>query len=278
MLPEIFVFGDSFVDIGNNNDLPLSLAKANFLHNGIDFPSQKATGRFSNGKNIDLLAEKVGCQVHRLTFLSTQTQVHHTFAVSVSLLTQSIPLWQQVEYYLKVHEHLTKRLGSAHAQKHLSKSLFFIVFGSNNILDYSRSIDQNKPPKMHVNQMTTLLKAKLKILHTHGARKFMVVGLPPVGCCPAQRIQNETRGCREDTNTWTVMYKEALESMSQELKSEVKDMSYSYSHTYPLIHGFIQDPASNGGERGLLWARRPECPIPVPANFNALLQQAADGA
>ncbi|PKI77542.1 hypothetical protein CRG98_002148 [Punica granatum] len=205
MLPEIFVFGDSFVDIGNNNDLPLSLAKANFLHNGIDFPSQKATGRFSNGKNIDLLAEKVGCQVHRLTFLSTQTQ--------------------QVEYYLKVHEHLTKRLGSAHAQKHLSKSLFFIVFGSNNILDYSRSIDQNKPPKMHVNQMTTLLKAKLK------------------------RIQNETRGCREDTNTWTVMYKEALESMSQELKSEVKDMSYSYSHTYPLIHGFIQDPASNGSRR-----------------------------
>ncbi|XP_031403831.1 GDSL esterase/lipase At5g55050-like isoform X2 [Punica granatum] len=165
------------------------------------------------------------------------------------LNTQSIPLWQQVEYYLKVHEHLTKRLGSAHAQKHLSKSLFFIVFGSNNILDYSRSIDQNKPPKMHVNQMTTLLKAKLKILHTHGARKFMVVGLPPVGCCPAQRIQNETRGCREDTNTWTVMYKEALESMSQELKSEVKDMSYSYSHTYPLIHGFIQDPASNGLRR-----------------------------
>ncbi|PKI74196.1 hypothetical protein CRG98_005434 [Punica granatum] len=48
------------------------------------------------------------------------------------------------------------------------------------------------------------------------------------------------------THTWTVMYNEALESMSQELKSEPKDMSYPCSHTYPLIHDFIQDPASNG--------------------------------
>ncbi|OWM86168.1 hypothetical protein CDL15_Pgr010992 [Punica granatum] len=261
MLPAIFVFGDSFVDVGNNNYLPLSLAKANFPHNGIDFPSRKATGRFSNGKNIvDLLAEKVGLPspppylsidsdsstsyLWGVSFASGGAAIFNT--TSNPLNTQSIPLWQQVEYYLKVHDHLTKQLGSAHAQKHLSKSLFFIVIGSNDILAYSRSINQNIPPKKYVNQMTTLLKAKLKILHTHGARKFMVVGLPPVGCCPAQRIQNETRGCREDTNTWTVMYNEALESMSKELKSELKDMSYSYSHTYPLIHGFIQDPASNG--------------------------------
>ncbi|PKI77549.1 hypothetical protein CRG98_002155 [Punica granatum] len=133
MLPANFVFGDSLVDVGNNNYLLLSLAK-----------------------------------------------------------TESIPLRQQVEYYLKVYEYLRKRLGFAHAQKRLSKSLFFIVIGSNDILNYSRSIDQNKPPKKH-------------ILHTHGARKVMVVRLPPVGCCLVQRIQNETRGCREDTNTWTVI-------------------------------------------------------------------------
>ncbi|PKI66944.1 hypothetical protein CRG98_012707 [Punica granatum] len=155
-----------------------------------------------------------------VSFASGGAAIFNT--TSNPLNTQSIPLWQQVEYYLKVHDHLTKQLGSAHAQKHLSKSLFFIVIGSNDILAYSRSINQNIPPKKYVNQMTTLLKAKLK------------------------RIQNETRGCREDTNTWTVMYNEALESMSKELKSELKDMSYSYSHTYPLIHGFIQDPASNG--------------------------------
>lgn len=51
MVPAVFVLGDSLVDVGNNNYLPLSLAKADFLHNGLDFPTHKPTGRFTNGKN-----------------------------------------------------------------------------------------------------------------------------------------------------------------------------------------------------------------------------------
>lgn len=47
----MYVFGDSLVDVGNNNYLKVSLAKANLPHNGVDFPTGKATGRFSNGKN-----------------------------------------------------------------------------------------------------------------------------------------------------------------------------------------------------------------------------------
>lgn len=48
--PAIYVLGDSLVDVGNNNYLHLSLDKADFPHNGIDFPTG-STGRFSNGKN-----------------------------------------------------------------------------------------------------------------------------------------------------------------------------------------------------------------------------------
>ncbi|KAL6999270.1 hypothetical protein U1Q18_000432 [Sarracenia purpurea var. burkii] len=60
-VPAVYVFGDSLVDVGNNNYLKLSLAKADFPHNGVDFPGKKPTGRFSNGKNsADFLAEKVG--------------------------------------------------------------------------------------------------------------------------------------------------------------------------------------------------------------------------
>ncbi|KAJ0508789.1 putative triacylglycerol lipase [Helianthus annuus] len=49
--PAVYVLGDSLVDVGNNNYLPLSIAKANFPHNGVDFPNHKPTGRFSNGEN-----------------------------------------------------------------------------------------------------------------------------------------------------------------------------------------------------------------------------------
>lgn len=51
MVPAVYVFGDSLVDVGNNNYLTLSIAKANHRHYGIDFLNHKPTGRFSNGKN-----------------------------------------------------------------------------------------------------------------------------------------------------------------------------------------------------------------------------------
>lgn len=64
-VPAVYVFGDSLVDVGNNNHLPVSIAKANFPHNGVDFPTKEPTGRFSNGKNAaDFLGELViiiGC-------------------------------------------------------------------------------------------------------------------------------------------------------------------------------------------------------------------------
>jgi hypothetical protein len=66
MVPAVFVFGDSLVDVGNNNYLKVSLAKADFPHNGIDFPTKKPTGRFTNGKNA---ADFLGTLIQ--TFITT---------------------------------------------------------------------------------------------------------------------------------------------------------------------------------------------------------------
>ena len=51
MVPAMFIFGDSLIDNGNNNNLPLSFAKANYFPYGIDFKGGP-TGRFSNGYTI----------------------------------------------------------------------------------------------------------------------------------------------------------------------------------------------------------------------------------
>ncbi|XP_028080945.1 GDSL esterase/lipase At1g29670-like [Camellia sinensis] len=58
-VPCYFIFGDSLVDNGNNNDLATT-AKADYSPYGIDF-SDGPTGRFSNGKNlVDVIAELLG--------------------------------------------------------------------------------------------------------------------------------------------------------------------------------------------------------------------------
>jgi hypothetical protein len=58
-VPAIYVFGDSTADVGNNNYLPGSaVPRANFPHNGVDFPTARPTGRFSNGYNgVDFLGK-----------------------------------------------------------------------------------------------------------------------------------------------------------------------------------------------------------------------------
>lgn len=48
--PAFFIFGDSLVDVGNNNYI-VSVARANNLPFGIDFP-KGPTGRFCNGKTV----------------------------------------------------------------------------------------------------------------------------------------------------------------------------------------------------------------------------------
>lgn len=55
-VPCYFIFGDSLVDNGNNNALR-SLARADYLPYGIDFPGGPS-GRFSNGKTtVDAIGQ-----------------------------------------------------------------------------------------------------------------------------------------------------------------------------------------------------------------------------
>lgn len=55
-VPCYFIFGDSLVDNGNNNVIR-SLARADYLPYGIDFPDGP-TGRFSNGKTtVDVIGK-----------------------------------------------------------------------------------------------------------------------------------------------------------------------------------------------------------------------------
>jgi len=49
LVPALFLFGDSVVDVGNNNN-KFTVIKANFPPYGRDFQNHNPTGRFCNGK------------------------------------------------------------------------------------------------------------------------------------------------------------------------------------------------------------------------------------
>ncbi|KAF2609913.1 hypothetical protein F2Q70_00009580 [Brassica cretica] len=66
-----YVFGDSLVDNGNNDYL-VTTARADNYPYGIDYPTRRPTGRFSNGLNIpDIISEAIGMP-STLPYLSPQ--------------------------------------------------------------------------------------------------------------------------------------------------------------------------------------------------------------
>ncbi|KAI4388374.1 hypothetical protein MLD38_000708 [Melastoma candidum] len=267
MVPGVYVFGDSLVDVGNNNYLKFSFAKADFPHNGVDFPTHKPTGRFSNGKNAaDFLAEKLGLPTSPpylslfsrsncskmfpspLTGVSFASGGAGIFDGNDEKYRQSIPLSKQVKYFINVYEDLVKRMGQSGARNHLSKSLFTFVIGSNDLFDYFGSSEARKKntPQQYVDLMVSSLKDQLKVLHDYSALKFVAMGVGPIGCCPSQRSKNNKGECHGEMNYWSHKYSQELVSMLQALRSELKDVNYSFIDSYTVIDEFIHIPTNYG--------------------------------
>ncbi|KAL5583618.1 hypothetical protein UlMin_016060 [Ulmus minor] len=259
LVPAMYVFGDSLVDVGNNNFLRNSNLKANFPHNGIDFPTKQPTGRFGNGRNAaDLLAEIVGLS-YAPPYLSTLKQTQKDFLTGMNfgsggsgILNQtnhniSLSLTKQVDYFLAMNKVLKQQLGSG-ANQHYSKSLFIIITGSNDIFVYFGSEDlRNKStPLQYVNFMAATFKGQMKRLYDNGARKFVIVGIGLIGCIPSVRNKDNTEQCNKDLNHLANKYNEGLRSILNNLKLELKDINYSYFDGYSVMNNFIQKPATYG--------------------------------
>ncbi|KAL0886792.1 hypothetical protein Bca101_010775 [Brassica carinata] len=268
-IPGLYVFGDSLVDAGNNNYLPISIAKANYPRNGVDFPKKKATGRFSNGKNAaDVIAEKFGLSLPppyrslkgplkdkkresaALTGVNFASGGAGIFNSSDRKHGQSIPLSHQVDDWLSIHDEVTGQIRPAEAQVHLSKSLFIVVIGSNDLFDYygSFKMREKNDPRQYTQSMADKLKEQMKRIYKTGARRFLVVGVAQIGCIPGNRdTDSDLHECDEEANRSCSLYNEALVKMLQQLKQELRNsMSYSYFDNFKSLQDINSNPARYG--------------------------------
>lgn len=67
-----FIFGDSLSDVGNNNYLAKSLARASLPWYGIDFGNGLPNGRFSNGRTVADIIGKLRCCTCELSSFNMQ--------------------------------------------------------------------------------------------------------------------------------------------------------------------------------------------------------------
>ncbi|CAL1354194.1 unnamed protein product [Linum trigynum] len=260
--PAMFVFGDSLVDVGNNNYLPFSLIKADFEHNGLDFASDdQPTGRFCNGKNsADWLAERFGLAMSPPPYLALDANDASSFMAGVSFASggahingsaqdpdQAIGLADQISYYESVSQVLETKMGSTDAKKLLSESVYTFVIGSNDIFFYYKNLEkQTATPSQFVHQMALTLNDQLKRLYEDGARRFVVAGVPSLGCTPKLRVLSSNSDCSEAHNAMASMYNQQLKSVLSDLKAVGLNATYEYLDTFAVLQRFVQNPASYG--------------------------------
>ncbi|KAI9384421.1 hypothetical protein POPTR_012G060700v4 [Populus trichocarpa] len=144
-VPCYFIFGDSLVDSGNNNNLE-TIAKVNYPPYGIDFPGGP-TGRFTNGRTIaDIMGELLGFDDFIPSFLtvnSSEILRGVNYASGSAGIRQetgkqlgvNLELSKQLENHQTIVSRIVDMLGSKSAANHLNKCFYWSVIGSNDYLN-----------------------------------------------------------------------------------------------------------------------------------------------
>ncbi|XP_059289908.1 GDSL esterase/lipase At1g29660-like [Lycium ferocissimum] len=148
-IPCFFIFGDSLLDNGNNNDLHTK-AKANYAPYGIDFPNDP-TGRFTNGRNMeDFLAELLDFDHYIPPFASAQDSeilegvnyasgsagIRNDSGSHLDIPGDRIHLDRQLKNHKVTISRLANLLGNiTSAKNHLNKCLFIVGIGSNDYIN-----------------------------------------------------------------------------------------------------------------------------------------------
>lgn len=79
-----------------------------------------------------------------------------------------------------------------------------------------------------------------------GAKKFAIIGIAPLGCAPAARIQNLTGGCAQFMNDGARLFQVSMQSVLTDLSLMLKGFKYSLGNMYTVTMNVIENPRGNG--------------------------------
>ncbi|PIN09133.1 Triacylglycerol lipase [Handroanthus impetiginosus] len=264
-VPAIIVFGDSSVDAGNNNQVP-TIARSNFEPYGRDFAGGKPTGRFSNGRiATDFISEKVGLRPTVPAYLDPAYNISD-FSVGVTFASAGtgydnatsdvlgvIPLWKELEYYKEYQGRLRAYLGEEKANDAITNALYVISMGTNDFLENYYTLPETRSQYTVDAYQTFLIGIARNFiinLHSLGARKISLGGLPPMGCMPLERAQNlaNDNDCMETYNIVAMSFNGKLYDLVRKLNKEIPGLQLVFSNPYYVLLQIITKPSLYGFE------------------------------
>ncbi|RZC90934.1 hypothetical protein C5167_028767 [Papaver somniferum] len=264
LVPALYIFGDSVVDVGNNNNRT-TLIKANFYPYGRDFVTHKPTGRFCNGKlATDFTAENLGFTTYPPAYFSPEakgsnilTGVNFASAASglfdrTSRLYRAIALPEQLENYKDYQKTLVRMVGKSNATSIISGSIYLLSAGSSDFVqNYYINPLLNGPytPDQYSDMLMNSFSTFVQNLYKLGARKIGVTSLPPLGCLPAAITLFGTLGssqCVPRLNRDATAFNNKLNSTAIALQSRLPGLVMVVFDIYTPLYSFVTRPTDNG--------------------------------
>ncbi|KAK8286005.1 hypothetical protein V6Z11_D08G261500 [Gossypium hirsutum] len=217
LVPAMFIFGDSIVDVGNNNDL------------GLGFTDQQPA-YMSDKANGEMLL--IGAN-----FASAASGYYNATAT----LYNTLSLSQQLENYKEYKNKLTAITGKSNASSIISNGIHLISFGSSDFLQnyyINPLLFTSYTPNMFSDILIESYDNFIQNLYELGARRIGVTTLPPLGCLPAAitAFGHGSNQCVARLNNNAISFNNKLNHRSQRLK---RSPLYTII-TKPDVNGFAE--------------------------------------
>ncbi|WCJ43719.1 GDSL esterase/lipase At5g18430 [Euphorbia peplus] len=259
-----FVFGDSLVDSGNNNYLATT-ARADSPPYGIDYPTHRPTGRFSNGLNIpDIISERIGSQPV-LPYLSPDLTGQRLLnganfaSAGIGILNDTgtqflniIRMYTQLEYFEEYQKRARALIGADQTKRLVNGALVLITVGGNDFVNNyylvpfsARSLQFALPD--YVKFLISEYQKLLMKLYELGAGRVVVTGTGPLGCVPAElAMRGANGGCSAELQRASSLYNPQLIQMLKQLNNKIGKTVFIGANTQKMQSDFINNPQAFG--------------------------------
>ncbi|KAF4387348.1 GDSL esterase/lipase At2g40250-like [Cannabis sativa] len=288
-IPAVFAFGDSTIDPGNNNGLTglSAIFTANHPPYGKDLPTQKPTGRFSNGKLVtDFLVSNFGIKEFLPPYLDP-TLSEADLASGVSFASAGagiengtntafrgvVSTARQLEYFDEAMQRIERYVGKDRCEELVRDSLFVFSTGFNDVL-YNQALgllfnnqifhdssSSSNDASNYQGILVQTLGSYIQKLYSRGARKFGVAGLAPVGCLPlvvtagsilAPSLKHILeRVCVEPLNLYSQAYNTKLQAFLIALQHSLPASKIAYFNAYDPLLDMVNNPFNYGFEESV---------------------------
>ncbi|KAL8208401.1 hypothetical protein R6Q57_007813 [Mikania cordata] len=244
--------------------MSLGSARADSPPYGIDYPTHRPTGRFSNGFNIpDLISLKLGMELP-MPYLSPELTGQRLMAganfasAGVGILEDTglqfasiIRMNQQLQYFQAYRLQVSQLIGPDQAQELVNQALVLITLGGNDYVNnYFLAPVTPRRLQFSIPQFTDYIISEyrklLLELFNLGARRILVTGSGPLGCIPSVIALTANGQCVYEPQYAAGLYNSALVQMVQGLNQELGSDYFIAVNAIRMQNDFINNPQAFG--------------------------------